>query len=197
MVPAKVINSTKVYCTSPPSYVLRESVVEITLNNQEYSDNGVIFYYFRPPQVYDIVNKEGPTSGNTTVYAVGANFRNSTYIKCKFDDIVVDGEYIDHSHIKCVSPPYPHPAKVPFAIAFEPDEFSSGTTVEYTYYETPVVTSIEPICGPQRGFTQITVHGKNFVSMGFGKTMCVFNETIYTNATVMERDIIKCDSPKA
>ena len=153
MVPAKVINSTKVYCTSPPSYVLRESVVEITLNNQEYSDNGVIFYYFRPPQVYDIVNKEGPTSGNTTVYAVGANFRNSTYIKCKFDDIVVDGEYIDHSHIKCVSPPYPHPAKVPFAIAFEPDEFSSGTTVEYTYYETPVVTSIEPICGPQRGFT--------------------------------------------
>jgi len=32
-VPAKIINSTKAICYSPPSYILRSSVVELTLNN--------------------------------------------------------------------------------------------------------------------------------------------------------------------
>jgi hypothetical protein len=31
--------------------------------------------------------------------------------------------------------------------------------------------------------------------MGFGKAQCVFNETIFTNATIMEKNILKCDSP--
>ena len=32
-VPVQIINSTKVICISPPSYVLRQAIVEITLNN--------------------------------------------------------------------------------------------------------------------------------------------------------------------
>lgn len=31
--------------------------------------------------------------------------------------------------------------------------------------------------------------------MGFGKVKCIFNDTIYMNATILEEDIIKCDSP--
>ena len=31
--------------------------------------------------------------------------------------------------------------------------------------------------------------------MGFGKVKCVFNDSIMMNATIMEDDIIKCDSP--
>ena len=31
--------------------------------------------------------------------------------------------------------------------------------------------------------------------MGFGKVKCIFNGTIYMNATILEPDIIKCDSP--
>jgi hypothetical protein len=32
-VPVQIINSTKVICISPPSYILRQAIVEITLNN--------------------------------------------------------------------------------------------------------------------------------------------------------------------
>lgn len=31
--------------------------------------------------------------------------------------------------------------------------------------------------------------------MGFGKVKCIFNDTIYMNATILEENIIKCDSP--
>lgn len=51
------------------------------------------------------------------------------------------------------------------------------------------------MCGPDYGFTQISVIGKNFMDMGHNKALCVFNKTIFTNATIMEPDIIKCDSP--
>jgi len=41
----------------------------------------------------------------------------------------------------------------------------------------------------------VTIFGKNFIDMGFGKVKCIFNDTIYMNATILEQDIIKCDSP--
>jgi hypothetical protein len=39
------------------------------------------------------------------------------------------------------------------------------------------------------------VIGKNFIDMGFGKVKCIFNNTYFMNATILEQDIIKCDSP--
>jgi hypothetical protein len=45
------------------------------------------------------------------------------------------------------------------------------------------------------GYTQLTVFGKNYIDMGFDKVKCVFNGTIFMNATIMSQDIIKCDSP--
>lgn len=33
------------------------------------------------------------------------------------------------------------------------------------------------------------------MNMGFGKVKCIFNESLTMNATILEEDIIKCDSP--
>jgi hypothetical protein len=41
----------------------------------------------------------------------------------------------------------------------------------------------------------VTVHGKNFVDLGFGLVKCLWNETVMTNATIMDYYTIKCDSP--
>ena len=81
-------------------------------------------------------------------------------------------------------------------MAFEEGKWSSGS-VDFLYYDQPQVAKIEPTCGPEHGYTQITVYGKNFVDLGVGKVLCAFNRTVFMNATVMEPDIIKCDSPPA
>jgi len=39
------------------------------------------------------------------------------------------------------------------------------------------------------------VEGENFVNMGFGRAKCIFNNTYHMNATIMENNLIKCDSP--
>ena len=63
------------------------------------------------------------------------------------------------------------------------------------YYESPEVVNIYPTCGPVTGYTQITVLGKNYINMGFDKVKCVYNGTIFMNATIIGSELILCDSP--
>jgi hypothetical protein len=39
------------------------------------------------------------------------------------------------------------------------------------------------------------VRGNNFVDLGNDKALCVFNKTIHTNATVIDQNLIICDTP--
>eukprot|EP00824_Muranothrix_gubernata_P008912 TRINITY_DN2148_c0_g1_i1.p1 TRINITY_DN2148_c0_g1~~TRINITY_DN2148_c0_g1_i1.p1 ORF type:complete len:1639 (+),score=352.12 TRINITY_DN2148_c0_g1_i1:139-5055(+) len=199
---AKIINSTKAVCISPPSPVLRETVLEITLNNQQYTDDEVKFHYYRPPMVYEIDPAIGPTAGGTKVYIIGSNFNNTGKIKCKFGSIVVPGTFINVNNILCVSPPAEKPGYVPLQLSMYEDEFSSGENVKYLYYENTILNSIGPTCGPERGYTQLTVLGANFIDTGFDMVKCIFNysddttdEVIFMNATIMNDETIKCSTP--
>lgn len=70
-----------------------------------------------------------------------------------------------------------------------------STPVKYLYYDIPTILNIEPTCGPETGYTQIAVHGGGFTDLGRNKAMCVFNRTVYTNATIMSDELMYCDSP--
>lgn len=91
---------------------------------------------------------------------------------------------MDQSRISCVSPPTDKPGYVPLTISYEGERYSSET-VKYLYYETAEVLNILPTCGPVTGYTQIQVFGKNYIDMGFDKVKCVFNGTIFMNATII------------
>lgn len=103
-------------------------------------------------------------------------------------------QYISKNQLKCISPPADQAGPVPLSVSYE-GEHETSETMPFLYYETPVVYSTEPACGPVTGYTQITVKGKNFYNMGFGRVKCVFNSTITMNATIMDEHTIKCDSP--
>ena len=72
---------------------------------------------------------------------------------------------------------------------YEGEKYTSET-IQYLYYETPMLVAVEPSCGPVSGYTQIEIVGKNFIDMGFGKAKCVFNDTIWMNATIISQDLI-------
>lgn len=124
----------------------------------------------------------------------GNRFKDSKNITCKFGEKLVRGTFLDTNRILCISPAVERPGYVPLTISYEGERYSSET-VKYLYYETPEILNITPTCGPVTGYTQITVFGKNFLDMGFGKVKCIFNLTYVMNATIMEQDVIKCDSP--
>jgi hypothetical protein len=192
---AKVISSTEMECVSPSSYEDRQVPVEITLNNREWTDDLVLFFYYHPPFIYFINPKIGPVSGGTVVTITGSNFENTGFVECKFGDKSVKGDYVNENELRCVSPEVEKPGTVGLAVAIRKDEFSSGENTKYKYYATPVIEKIEPECGPERGFTQITLFGTNFPDKDSEYVKCVFDRTIFMNATVMSDTEIKCDSP--
>lgn len=191
----KVISSTEMECISPPSYDERSYVLEITLNNREYTDDEVKFFYYHPPFVYQITPKIGPTSGNTLVTIIGSNFEDTGYVMCKFGEKLVTGQYINENEIQCLAPQVEKPGKVHLSLAIRPDEFSSGASTIYRYYDTPIIDIIEPKCGPERGFTQLSVIGQKFPAEDSEFIKCVFNGNIFKNVTVINETMLKCDSP--
>jgi hypothetical protein len=97
--------------------------------------------------------------------------------------------------MSCISPKYHKAGEVTLTVKYRTDRFHAGVLI-YTYFEPPTVQSIEPACGPLKGFTQIFVTGTNFAETnGFGKSVCRFNETYSTNATVIDNTTMYCDSP--
>lgn len=197
---AEVVSSTEMICTSPPSYEDRYVPVEITLNNREWTRDGVLFYYYHPPFIYNIDPRIGPVSGGTVVKITGSNFEDTGHVMCKFGAIFTKGEYISENELRCTAPPVENPGYVNLYVAIRPDEFSSGINTRYLYYDTPVIDFIEPMCGPESGYTQVTIYGKNFANTGSDYVKCVFydtekNEKHFMNATVYSHEQIKCDSP--
>lgn len=64
-VKAIIISSTKAYCEAPTSQTLQATKIELTLNNQQYTDDELPFFYYHPPEVFDCEPREGPTKGGT------------------------------------------------------------------------------------------------------------------------------------
>jgi hypothetical protein len=65
------------------------------------------------------------------------------------------------------------------------DAFASRT-FNYKYYSNPTILSTDNTCGPTIGGTQFTVKGENFQEFEFGAAKCVFNNTYWKNATVVD-----------
>ena len=192
---AKVLSSTEMECVTPPSYEKLEVPVEVTLNDQQYSDDKVLFYYYHPPYTYYISPKIGPVSGGTVIRVMGGNLEDTGIVKCKFGDKLGKGRFISKNELECISPPVEKPCVVPLRVATREDEYSSGLNTKFTYYDIPEIYFIEPACGPDTGFTQITVYGENF-PVGYSNSVkCLFNGKIKTNATVINYNELKCDSP--
>jgi hypothetical protein len=192
---ATVISSTEMECNSPPSFEDRALGVEITLNNRDWTHDGLNFYYYHPPFVYFIQPLIGPVDGGTEVSVIGSNFEDTGIVLCKFGDILTKGSYLNENELKCISPRVEKPKKVALTVAIRDDEFSSGMNTVYRYYADPVIDTIEPSCGPERGFTQITIRGDKFPEEDSEYVKCVFDRKIFMNATVISETEIKCDSP--
>ena len=128
-----------------------------------------MIYFFQSPIVYGIDPREGPTKGGTEVIVFGDRFNGSANISCRFGNKTVRGTFLSSSQVKCVSPPTKYPGLVDLQISNGYERYSTATSKFY-YYDTPEIFNFTPICGPTSGYTQISVYGKNFRNIGFGKT---------------------------
>ena len=114
--PARLINATKMGCVVPASFDgIMVTGVDFTLNNQNYTDDDVPYYYYKPPKLYDMTPKDGPTKGGTHVRLFASDFKKNKHILCVFEGVKTvktRAKIISDQEIECVSPVWPQPQKV-------------------------------------------------------------------------------------
>jgi plexin A len=195
--PAKVVSSTEARCLSPPNNFnppLVSVLVNLTLNDQQ-GTQGLEFIFFNPTGLSEVTPLRGPVTGGTDVQIYGTKFNHARDPVCIFGGITVTAKFMGPTHLSCIAPPFYKAGETTLTIKYRKDRFHAGIKI-FTYYEVPTVDSIDPICGPMRGYTQIYVTGTNFLeNNGFGKAQCKFNETYFTNATIVDTNTLWCDSP--
>jgi plexin A len=131
--------------------------LKLTLNNRDES-NGLEFIFFNPPGLSEVTPLRGPTTGGTLVDIYGTKFNHNRDPVCIFGGYTVDAKFLGPSHLQCISPPFPRAQETTLTIKYRKDRFHAGVKV-FEYFEIPVVESIDPPCGPMKGYTQIYVTG--------------------------------------
>ena len=126
--------------------------VNLTLNNQNYTDEDIKFYFFNPPNVVDAYPLKGPIRGGTEINIWGTKFDKTREIICLFEKTSVKAKVISKTHLTCLSPNTTKSGDTKLVVKYENDRFESDV-LNYQYFDNPEIASLRPICGPISGFT--------------------------------------------
>jgi len=139
----------------------------------------------------------GSEHGGNIIHIYGTRYEKNKKIECHFGDIVTPARYVSYTHITCTAPKSKNgPGYVDLMVKYKGDRFSSAK-VRYYYFNAAHITEGPfPSCGPSTGGTQILLKGSSFTEKETGKAKCVFNETYYTNATVINEFALYCNTPE-
>merc|ERR1711998_511897 len=108
VVSARWVMSSRLECISPVGRATEYVPVEVTMNDQNYSDDNVQFEYQGAAHVENVLPSKGPIDGGTYVRVEGSGFaeRSSllSYLYCRFNSSTVPANFNSSTLLICVSP---------------------------------------------------------------------------------------------
>lgn len=203
VVPAEYLNNKKIACIAPAQSRFSVVSVSVTLNGQDFAPNrpavgevgvheGPMFTYTAHAVVTAVQPKTGPSRGGTVVRVYGANFANTTLLRCKFGGVAQPvAHFVSPEIVTCVSPPVPvgtgrvhlevsdHHQAMP---ASSSSDRSTGTHadwlvedltlwtnngVEFSFIVDAQVRSALPSAGPTSGGTRVSLVGSGMTKILF------------------------------
>ena len=156
-----VPDSTTVVCQAP-SHKAGEVAVEVTMNNVDFTSDGVRFVYGSAPVVYSISPYSGPTGGGTVIRVHGENFADGTALACRFGTAgAAPAVFESDGVISCVAPEASIASKVTVEVTTNGVDYTTDG-VQFLFVAPMSVASISPATGPEHGGTTITLAGSDF-----------------------------------
>jgi hypothetical protein len=103
---AKYVATDELVCYAPPHRGGRFTL-EITNNDQDYSDQGMTVFFYSDPALSRIMPVSGPSvTAGTQVTVFGDGFVNTSLLMCRFGNTIAPGIYVDDRQLICPAPPY-------------------------------------------------------------------------------------------
>lgn len=192
-VPATYISNTELNCTLPPIAFVGVIVVEISLNNRDYTSDGMQFELINEPQISSIWPNRGPVNGHTKVTVVGDYFVDRLGITCHFGPVAVQGSILSSDKAECNVAAVVSSGKVKFWVSVADRMFPSN---EVVFYYTPSASASS--LSPRRWAVSFTglvlVTGKGFYLEYGCPWTCKFGD-IFTIGEFVSPDTLACRPP--
>ncbi len=148
------------------------------------------FNYGSAPTLTSISPVSGSISGGTLVTLFGANLANATSVT--FGGLPgTNFTRFDAATQVTVNTPATTTPGVVYPLILTPSGSVTNSSVSYTYYGSPVITSISPSSGPLAGGNLVTITGTSFV----GASQVTFDGTQATNFTYVDSTKITANAP--
>ena len=143
-------------CVAPP-HPIGFASVEVTNNNQQFSDTGALFEYRAQLLAY-MRPAHGPVLGGTRVVVQTASLQPAPPLRCVFgDDDVVAATYLGTNQFVCVSPPRALTGTRQLRLVNGGTELRSS--LPFRYEEEDELLGLQPAWGPRAGGTLVDIYG--------------------------------------
>jgi hypothetical protein len=210
-----VIDANTITVTTPPAYLLGESIAEVSVIRgvgdgsgpnkpfDEYTYTGVPPEP-PPPTVTGLSTHGGPVAGGTTVAITGTGFSNARSLSFGrfpqgFASSIFNFTIVNDNTITVVSPPEYSLQTVDVAV-FGPGGDSLAVPADQFTYDTPptpppTITGVSPASGPTTGGNTVTVTGNGFTgltSLQVGPTLITAGSGAFT---VVNDNTVTCTAP--
>jgi hypothetical protein len=90
-----------------PLYLSRLVTVEISNNNQDFTDSGINFLYQADAYVESVLPSSGQVNTRTAIVVKGDNFVNSTLLRCRIGEYVSVPTFLSRDLVLCFTPRIP------------------------------------------------------------------------------------------
>ena len=156
------VSDVRVECSTPANGGHGYASVELTTNDQQYTSDGLQFYYSHEIQLTDLWPTHGPPSGGTLVTISGQHFiapdANLAELLCRFNMTFVPVLSATESAITCRAPP--HAAGVADVRVTNNVQSLSTDMLMYEYQHVALLGAA-PNVGPTSGGTLVLITGIN------------------------------------
>jgi hypothetical protein len=176
--------------------------VEISLDGQQFSSDGITFTYLREANLRTISPQSGPSEGGTlvalSVKAPSSDFARAHNFACLFGNTTVNGTWAPSDElVRCQTPASSigtGRVAVQATGTIDGKRLTVGDAVVFTYFTPPQLYRVLPNAGPVAGHTVILIFGLGFAA-GLGPFACRFETDIMPATMELERDLLRCATP--
>ena len=188
-------------CSSDLTSTNHHAHFAISLNNQQFTTDPVYFSY-EPAYHVSFINPDlGPKVGGTIVLIHGSNFGGGDAYRCKFGQSKVVGYLFgDKMHgyyLECTIPSLNLTSDtdtfVPVEVSINNQQYT-GDAVQFKYFATQLLLSIEPSTGPTLGATEVLVELESLQADTETSFWCSFGGRI-TYGILVDTTVVQCPSP--
>jgi len=205
-VPALTATFNCIECLAPPSRSPGPVKLEVTLNGQDWTTQGMLYTYTPLASVWKIYPNRGPIIGGTRISVHGLNFippllsSDTTYM-CSFNGVLSSAIVVSDILITCISPPTQREAKAKFKLICAK---SKSSIIEYRdelifeYFSPIFITSIEPSYGNIEGGSPLQIFGSKIDD--YAIVLCRFEivgHDIDIMTVIYSRSIAVCITPNS